>query len=147
MESKDHVELLKCDVKNTPYYTLEGHVYICKCVNVYDGDTITVVFMPKGLDKFYKYTIRLSGIDTPEIRTKNPNEKARAIVVRDFIREMILGKLITIKCGKFDKYGRLMANIFVNGESQSINDLLIEKKYAYKYDGCTKKKYVEIGVE
>ena len=40
-----------------------------------------------------------------------------------------------------------MANIFVNGESQSINDLLIEKKYAYKYDGGTKKKYVEIGVE
>ena len=69
MESTEHSELLKCDKKNTPYYTLNGHEYICKCVSVYDGDSITVVFMPKGLDTYYKYTIRLTGIDTPEIRT------------------------------------------------------------------------------
>jgi len=79
-----------------------------KCDKVYDDNMVTVVFMPKMFDKFYKYTFRLSGIDTPEIRTKNQNEKARAVVFRDFIREMILCKLITTKCGKFDKYVRLM---------------------------------------
>lgn len=144
MESGRHPDLLKCDKENTPYYTLEGHVYICKCVKVYDGDTITVVFMPMGLDEFYKYNIRLSGIDTPEIRTKNPHEKKQAIVVRDFVREKILNKLITIKCDKFDKYGRLMADVYGYGESQSINDLLIQMGYAYKYNGGTKKKYVDL---
>jgi micrococcal nuclease len=141
MTSKKYDELMKCDKKNTHYYTLDGDVYVCKCVSVYDGDSITVVFTPNGLDKFYKYTIRLDGIDTPEMRTTDPNERAQAIIVRDFVRETLLNKLITIKCGKFDKYGRLLAVVYIDGFDKSINDLLIEKKYAYCYDGGTKTKY------
>lgn len=141
METNDYSELLKCDKNNTPFYTLNGHEYVCKCVSVYDGDSITVVFMPQGLDKFYKYKIRLTGIDTPEIRTKNENEKKKAILVRDFLREKILNKIITIKCENFDKYGRLLAKVYMIGETKNINDIMIEKKYAYAYDGETKQKY------
>ena len=69
MEEYDN--LLKCTIDNTKYYTLDGDEYVCKCIKVYDGDTITVAFIPKGLKDFYKYTIRLNGIDSPEIKSKN----------------------------------------------------------------------------
>jgi micrococcal nuclease len=139
----DYDELMKCDKKNTSYYTLDGHVYTCKCVSVYDGDSITVVFKPKHLDTYYKYTIRLAGIDTPEIRTKNADEKSRAIFIRDFLREKVLNKILIIECGKFDKYGRLLADVFIYGESQTISQLMLEKKYAYVYNGGTKQKYIK----
>ena len=68
----------------------------------------------------------------------------RGLLVRDFLRELILNKLVVIKCGKFDKYGRLLAYVFQYYESGkemsiSINDTLIEKKFAYPYDGGTKR--------
>ena len=58
---------MKCTNKNTPKFTLEGD-RPCKCVKVYDGYTITVVFQPFPDTPFYKYNIRLNGIDTPELR-------------------------------------------------------------------------------
>jgi endonuclease YncB( thermonuclease family) len=134
------VELLACTTKNTPYFTFKGQSHICKCVSVYDGDTITVVFDTKivngGVGPYYKHRIRLLGIDTPELRTKNLEEKKMGIMVRDFVREKILNKIIRIECDEFDKYGRLLANVFIGDEN--INELLVDMKYAYKYDGGTK---------
>ena len=135
-------ELIACDNKNTPYFSFDKKEYLCKCVDVYDGDTITVVFKPYPNVPIYKYSIRLLGIDTPEIRTKNLDEKKKGIEVRDILREKILGKIITIKCGKFDKYGRLLANIFDEG-GQHINKWLVDNKYAYEYFGGTKRVFSE----
>lgn len=144
-------KLLECSQKNTSYFSLKDRVYICKCVKVYDGDTITVVFKPFENCEFYKFSVRLSGIDTPEIRTNNEDEKKKAILVRDYLRELILDKLIIIKCGDFDKYGRLLAYIYlynqktpqeeINDIEKSINHLLISKNYAYLYDGGTKREF------
>jgi micrococcal nuclease len=131
-------ELLNCDGKAVPYYTLDGHQYVCKCVRVYDGDTITVVFKPEGLNRIYKYDIRLSGIDTPELRSVIAIEKELAIQARDFVRERILGKIIKINCGKYDKYGRLLADVFELHNNRSLNDILVDQNYAYKYDGGKK---------
>ena len=133
-------ELLKCN-KHTPKFSFNGQTFLCKCVSVYDGDTISVVFQP--YDIYCKFSIRLTGIDTPEVRTKNSKEKKQGLIVRDFLRKLILNKLVIIKCGKFDKYGRLLADVFQYDEfgkeiPLSINDLLIKKKYAYAYDGGTK---------
>jgi endonuclease YncB( thermonuclease family) len=134
------VELLACTSKNTPYFTFKGQSHICKCVSVYDGDTITVVFdtgiVNGDVGPYYKHRIRLLGIDTPELRTKNLEEKKMGIKVRDFVREKILNKLIRIECAEFDKYGRLLANVFIGDEN--INKLLVDMKYAYKYLGGTK---------
>lgn len=128
-------------------FSLEGEIKKGKCVNVYDGDTIKVVFPIH--DKLYRWNCRLSGVDTPEIRTKNKEEKKMGYKVRDKLRDKILNKMIYVKCGEFDKYGRLLAEIYLENEFQvggssietntSINKWLINNKYAFKYDGGKKK--------
>jgi len=139
--------LSDCNKNNIPYFSFCGNEYECKCVDVYDGDTITVVFKPFiGLD-FYKFRIRLSEIDTPEIKTHNIKEKELGIYVRDFLRELILDKLIKIKCGEFDKYGRLLAYVYLKdcdnmSPENSINHLLVKKNYAKIYDGGKKIQWV-----
>jgi len=132
--------LLACTKENTPYFTLCGE-HECKCVGVYDGDTITVAL--KLGELFYKFRIRLLGIDAPELRTKNDAEKQKAIVVRDFLRGIVLNRIIKIKCEKFDKYGRVLAWVYLLNSEQSVNDLLIEKKYAKAYDGGTRQPYTD----
>jgi endonuclease YncB( thermonuclease family) len=136
-------ELNECSQKNTPYFSLDGREFVCKCVKVYDGDTITVALEPFDSCGFYKFRTRLAGIDTPEIRTKNSDEKVQGNLVRDFLRGLILDKIIKIKCGEFDKYGRLLADVYEMTDGvaakTSLNQQLIEKKYAYAYDGGTKR--------
>ena len=91
-------------------FTFYGETKLAKCVDVYDGDTIKVVFPLEN--KLYKWNCRLSGIDTPELRTKNKKEKELGYIVRDKLREKIFNKIIHVKCDKFDKYGRLLIEIF-----------------------------------
>ena len=130
--------LLNCNDNDIPYYTLEGHQYICKCVRVYDGDTITVIFKPKGLSSLFKYNLRLNGIDAPEIKSIDDIEKELARRARDFVRDRILGKLIKIVCGKYDKYGRVLVEVFEMDSSKSLNQILIEQNHACAYNGGKK---------
>ena len=111
-----------------------------KVVSVYDGDTIKVVF-PLA-NKLYKWNCRLEHIDTPELRTKNENEKKYGYIVRDKLREKILNKVVYIKCNDFDKYGRLLIEILQN-DDVTINQWLIDNQYAFKYDGGTKQSWEE----
>ena len=137
-------ELEKYNVKNTQFFTLEGNEYLCKCVKVYDGDTITVVFKPFEVNlpnSIYKYNVRLIGIDTPELKTDNIDEKKKALDVRDVLRGKILDKFIIIKCGKFDKYGRLLADVYDENKIEHINKWLIDGGFANTYDGGTKQTF------
>ena len=127
------------EVKDAPLLTFEGMEVKAKVTSVYDGDTIKCVFPMKDSNKLYKWNCRLSGVDTPELRTRNKNEKKYGYQVRDNLRGKILNKVVTLKCGKFDKYGRLLVEIFIGDES--INNWLIEMGYAKKYDGGTKHKW------
>ena len=141
--------------KKIKRFSLEDETKIGKCVHVYDGDTIQVVFPLQN--ELFRWTCRLSGVDTPEIRTRNNAEKQFGYDVRNYLREKILNKMIVIECGEFDKYGRLLGKIFlqedhviqtgggveeksqqVQQEKQSINDWLIQNKYAFPYDGGKK---------
>ena len=128
-------DLLNIDENDISYFSFNNEEKQAKCIKVYDGDTITVVFDTFGT--LCKHRIRLYGIDTPEIRTKDLVEKEKGFEARDFLRSIILNKIITIKCGEFDKYGRLLGTVIHDGSN--INELLIEKKYAYAYFGGTKK--------
>lgn len=138
-------DLADCDKKNTQFFTFDGNEYLAKCISVYDGDTITVAFKPFNCTKcdgrVYKYNIRLSGIDTPEIRTSNQDEKKKALEIRDLLREKILNKFIIINCGKFDKYGRLLGYVYNEDKSVCYNNWLIDQGFAYVYDGGTKKTF------
>jgi micrococcal nuclease len=135
-------DLKDCTTKNTKRFTFDGSRFLCKCIKVYDGDTITVAFKPFQInndENIYKYSIRLSGIDTPEIRTKNIDEKKKAIEIRDILKEKILNKFIYIQCGKFDKYGRLLGYVFY--DDININEWLVNEGFANKYDGGTKDEF------
>jgi endonuclease YncB( thermonuclease family) len=138
----------KYNIDNVTPLSFEGQTIECKVVKVYDGDTIKVVFplkyKVKGISLFgqmYKWNCRLSRIDTPELRTKCPIEKQYGYLVRDKLREKILNKVIKITCGDFDKYGRLLIDIYIDGIN--INDWLINSNYAFAYDGGTKKSWSE----
>jgi endonuclease YncB( thermonuclease family) len=114
-----------------------------KIVSVYDGDTVKAIFPLNGV--MYKWNCRLGGVDTPELRTKSDIEKKHGYFVRDQLREKILNKVVTLECGDLDKYGRLLVNIKcdIDGNNCSVNNWLIEKDYAFEYDGGTKKSWEE----
>lgn len=129
--------LLSLDA-TTPIFSLDGMDFQAKIVDVHDGDTVKAVF--KVFDKYYKWNCRIAHVDTPELRTDDPAEKARGLFVRDKLREQILNKIVTLHCLKFDKYGRLLVEINITG--QNIHEWLIQNKYANPYEGKTKIKFV-----
>jgi micrococcal nuclease len=127
-------EFQAVDYSKVYKFSLKDHVYNAKVINVYDGDTITVVF--KFKDEFYKWNCRLNGIDTPEMKSKDLNEKNAAIRARNFLREKILGKIVKLYCSDFDKYGRLL--VIVEYEDENINNTMIDNGYGKYYFGGKK---------
>ena len=121
----------------TPLFGLKGKTKWAKVVNVYDGDTIHVVFY-LGF-KLYRWKCRLLGIDTPEIKTKSEIEHSAAIKAKEKLSDLILNKIITIECNNFDKYGRLLITVYKS--RVNINKFMVRQGYAYEYDGGTKKKF------
>jgi len=124
--------------KNVKQFSFDGETKVAKIVSVYDGDTVKVVF--PVLRKLFKFNCRISGVDTPEIRTRNKEEKKYGLFVRDKLREKILNKVVTIKCGDFDKYGRLLIDIKERGAltDETVSEWLVKNNYAFEYDGGTK---------
>ena len=104
--------------------------YKATVVKVYDGDTITVDFDLGFGIVLKKQTIRLFGINTPEVRG---TEKADGIISRDALRQRVLGKQVIIKTSKDKKgkYGRWLGEVFV--EDENINQWLISEGYAKEY--------------
>ncbi len=137
-------QLQKCD-KKTPKFTLEGEIRLCKVVDIYDGDTCRVVFNHNN--HINKWNIRMTGYDTPEMRPSKslPNRdeiKAKAIESKMYLKSLIMNEnqLVYLKCGTFDKYGRLLGEMYINKEDTvSVNQQMIDNKYGYEYHGGTKK--------
>ena len=98
-------------------FIFDGMVVDAKVYSIYDGDTIRCIFPFKG--EFLKYSVRLDGIDTPEMRGGSTNEHDFALKIRDWLRKMILDKIVILELLGFDKYGRILANVFY--EKRNIN--------------------------
>ena len=109
-----------------------------RVIKVYDGDTITIASKLPGLKKspIYKFSVRLNGIDTPEMRGKNDDEKEMAHKARDALSERIFGKDVFLKNVQTEKYGPLLCDVYL--EKENLNKWMIEKRYAMPYDGGTK---------
>ena len=108
-----------------------------KVIKVYDGDTITIASkMPFENSPYYRFSVRLKGIDCPEIRSKNTQEKECSILVRDYLRSMLSDKIVILKDVELEKYGRILANVYL--EDINISELLCKKHMAVMYDGGTK---------
>jgi micrococcal nuclease len=109
-----------------------------RVIKVYDGDTITIAAkLPFGDSPLYRLSVRLNGIDTPEIKCKTDDEKIAAKQAKDALSNLILNKYVTFKNIQTEKYGRILADVYI-GELH-VNMWLITEKYAVKYDGGTKK--------
>jgi len=108
----------------------------CKVIKVYDGDTITVAAYLKGQKQCYRFSVRLRGIDSPEIKTHNAEEKIAAIKSRDSLSGKILNEIIYLENIGTEKYGRLLADVMFKGEN--MNKWMLDNKLAVPYDGGKK---------
>jgi endonuclease YncB( thermonuclease family) len=106
-------------------------------IKVYDGDTITIASkLPYGGSPLYRFSVRLNGIDAPEIKSKSEEEKKLAKVAKDALSSQILNKVVTLKNVQLEKYGRILADVIIDG--QNMSEFMLDKKLAVKYDGGTK---------
>ena len=112
-----------------------------KVVKVYDGDTITVASNLISKEPVYRFSVRLRGIDSPEIKTKNEQEKIAAIESRDKLHELIYGKIVLLTNVSTEKYGRVLANVHYG--STNVNDWMLRHNLAVPYDGGTKKNFTD----
>lgn len=125
---------------NVPAFSLNGLRRFAKITSIYDGDTCKACF---ALDnKMFIWNCRLAGVDTPEIRTQNTQEKEFGYFVRDELRKLILGKIVMLYCGEFDKYGRLLIKLECS-DGTEVSKWLIDQGYAFEYNGGTKKSWEE----
>ena len=102
-------------------------IHFGKVIKVYDGDTITIAsVLPNTTEPIYRFSVRLNGIDTPEIRGKTPEEKELAILARDELYNKIYGKMVTLENVGTEKYGRILADVYLDEEH--INEWLVSKE-------------------
>tara|TARA_R100001443_G_C3296201_1_gene164076 strand:+ start:244 stop:672 length:429 start_codon:yes stop_codon:yes gene_type:complete len=114
--------------------------YGCEVTKIIDGDSIHGI-LHLGFNVSFKSSIRLFGIDTPESRTRNLDEKARGLLAKDFLKDSIEnGKKIVIKTELKDsrgKFGRVLGTVWVDGVN--INQALVDNYLAVAYFGQSKK--------
>ena len=117
--------------------------YVRKVENVVDGDTIDVL-IDLGFDILFQSRVRLAGIDTPESRTRDLAEKALGLESKEYLKKALKdAKSVVIKTEKMnstEKFGRILGWLYVNGETVSVNDMMINDGYAWGYLGDTKVK-------
>ena len=136
-----YLKSVEFDVKTVKAYIPE--ISYGKVVKVHDGDTITIVTVlfngdvsPKS--NLYKFNVRVLGIDTPELKTKNVKEKELGIVARDALRALLMNKVVKLKNVSYDKYGRILCNVFL--DDVNVSEWLVSNNHAVLYNGGKKVK-------
>ena len=108
-------------------------------IKVYDGDTITIASkLPYESSPLYRFAVRLNGIDCPEIKGKDENEKECAQIAKKEMNDLIMNKMVTLQNVQTEKYGRILADVYIG--DLHLNQHMIEKRLAVTYDGGTKMK-------
>ena len=119
---------------------LDPWIYNARLIRGVDGDTADA-WIDCGFNISVKKRIRFKGVDTWESRTRDLDEKKLGLKAKKYTKEMLErndGKF-TVKSHGVGKYGRLLGEIFIDGEDKSLNELLIENGHAYEYHGGKKK--------
>ena len=118
---------------------------VANVLDVYDGDTITIetnipnaITSTDGKPFRIKLKCRLLGYDSPEIRTRDDNEKRMGYISKDVLSNKILNKEVRIKTQGLEKYGRLLGTVFLDDEN--INEFMVGGNYGYIYGGKNKPK-------
>jgi endonuclease YncB( thermonuclease family) len=142
---------------NTENFSFDGLNTMSRIIDITDGDTVKAIIPFK--DSYYKIIIRLNNIDTCETRSKCEENKKLGLDAKKRIYNLITDKiadedynkksvkkelntncyLVYLKCYDFDKYGRVLADIYKNeNNDESFSSILIKEKLAYVYEGKTK---------
>ena len=114
-----------------------------KVIKVYDCDTITIATKFPYLTNLnesnivYRFHVRLNGIDTPEMKTHNKDEKEIAHLAQKSLSDLILNKNVTLQNTSVDKYGRILANVYMENGIE-LSSWAIEKRFVVSYNGGTK---------
>ena len=120
---------------------INKYEYVAKLDRVVDGDTCDAM-IDLGFNTWVKKRIRFKGVDTWECRTRDLDEKKKGLAAKAFTKNLLEnsddGKF-ALRSHGVGKYGRVLGELFVKGETKSLNDLLIENGHAYEYDGGKKK--------
>lgn len=151
------MDLSSFNYSNTPHFSLNNTQTYARLVDIHDGDTITVII--PIFNHPFKFHLRLAGIDTCEINSKQPDLKLKALQARNRLLQLATNNTITvytnkkdiiqeldnhlytlwIECLDFDKYGRVLANVYISHDKQiCISTTLLNEHLAYPYQGKTK---------
>ena len=123
---------------------------VTKINRVVDGDTIDVT-IDLGFDLYKKERVRVAGVDTPEKRTRDLEEKSLGIDATNWLKERLESAIrgdddLVIRTelvGGVGKYGRLLGWLYIGDADMSLNEEMITEGYAWAYDGGTKQKNFE----
>ena len=138
---------------NVPERTFANRTLLVRLVSVYDGDTVTIVTRLSRKEPFYKYKLRLAGIDAPErkppVISVNRDLIIAAAMSAKKQLEQHIGSLMLVDFCKEDKYGRLMGTLWSTKsdgckclykykKSVNINQWMLDNGFAIRYDGGAK---------
>ena len=153
-KEKKEERMREMTYNNLQDFSFDGKEMLAKILDVYDGDTIITTI--KVEDTYYKIHCRLSGIDTPELKTEDEDERVAAKEARNHLIELLTGQkmrkevtrkeiqvmcaninsVVNVRCFHNDKYGRTLVEIIKDGIN--INKKMIDDGYAGVYDGKIK---------
>jgi endonuclease YncB( thermonuclease family) len=135
--------LLNATYKNTSPFTIKDTKGWAKVVKVYDGDTCHIAFTYKG--EIVRLKCRIVHIDTAEMRSKDPREKAHAIKAKKRLLELINATdngLVWVHIKKEDLYGRFLTGLYADDtEELAFHEVLVEEGLAYGYEGRKKSNF------
>jgi len=128
-----------CDIKWEDTQEFTFPIKGGRVIKVYDADTITIASkLPYDESPLYRLSVRLNGIDTPEMKGKDVSndEKEAAKLAREFVYNLVFNKYVRLENVESEKYGRILADVYIG--DIHLNELLLKERYAVKYDGGTK---------
>ena len=150
-----YTRLAALNEQNVNYFDFNGKTFIAKPCHFYDGDTFSAVFEYNG--QIIKYRCRCLGYDTAEIKPHVADKKSQAQLdaaaaekklaqaAKNRFVQLVTSHpsgLCLIKCGEFDKYGRLLVTVFNGVDKDSINSIMIKESHGKPYSGGTKEKWI-----
>ena len=112
--------------------------YNCKIVRVIDGDSI-IIDIDLGFSHFiHNESIRLYGVDCPECRSRDKEEKAAGLLAKEFVEDALhVGGIYRLQTKEKGKFGRYLGTIYLTDDT-SINAALVKERLAVPYFGQSK---------
>lgn len=135
------------------------NITYARVASVYDGDTITIAVTKRYFfksNRIYAFKVRIARIDCPEIRGSSEDEKKVALIAKEFVRFRLEDQVVKLQINGYDKYGRLLAEVFYKEHAQqnnlsqnilpnlfksyssNLSDELLKANLAVEYKGGTK---------